>query len=79
MSQVPWWDSNSVIQLPETPGMPRHLDLLLPRFRLLLFVSRRCIQHCVTGDGDLNVTAEKKKKESKSQIRKIKNCEIVPV
>lgn len=78
MSQVPWWDANSIIQLPETPGMPRHLDLLLPRFRLLLFVSRRCIQHCVTGDGDLNVTAEKKK-ESRSQIGKIKTFEIVPV
>lgn len=60
VSLVPWWDSDSVIQLPEASGMSRHLDLLIPRFRLLLLVGRRCIQHCVTGDGYLNVTAETK-------------------
>lgn len=54
-SLLPWWDSDSVIQLSEASGVSGHLDLLIPRFRLLLLVSRGRVQHCITGDGHLSV------------------------
>lgn len=52
----PGGDPDPVIQLSEAPGMPRHLDLLLPGLRLLLLVSWWCIEYCITGDGHLDVT-----------------------
>lgn len=74
VSLVPWRDPDSVIQLPEASGMSRHLDLLIPRFGLLLLVGRRRVQHRVAGDGYLNVTAEKQRIELDLKKKTKKNC-----
>lgn len=50
---VPGRDPDPVIQLSEASGMSGHLDLLLPRFRLLLLVRWRSVEHGIAGDGHL--------------------------